>query len=287
MCIPILNPDGASAYTRVNANEIDLNRDALAITQPESKILRNQIEAFKPDYCFNLHDQRTIFGVLETKLPATTAFLAPSYDDSLNYNKTRLKAVSVINSINNELQKHIKGQVSRFDDAFNINCIGDYCTHLGIPTILFEAGHYFQDYNREEVRKYIFIALKTALKTALETILTDNTMTKESILSDYLKIPQNNKCFYDIIVKNVKILDNSEEKIINFAAQYVEVLDKNMISFVAVIAETTNLNTVFGHLEVDASKNKISYSSDDFEIGKSLSIFIDKSFHFINGIKQL
>ena len=26
--IPILNPDGAEAYTRVNANAVDLNRDA-------------------------------------------------------------------------------------------------------------------------------------------------------------------------------------------------------------------------------------------------------------------
>ena len=26
--IPMLNPDGADAYTRVNANSVDLNRDA-------------------------------------------------------------------------------------------------------------------------------------------------------------------------------------------------------------------------------------------------------------------
>src|SRR5690606_40539889 len=38
--IPILNPDGANVYTRVNANEVDLNRDAQLRTQPESRILR-------------------------------------------------------------------------------------------------------------------------------------------------------------------------------------------------------------------------------------------------------
>ena len=59
--IPILNPDGAKAYTRVNANEVDLNRDALDLTQPESLILKACFEAFKPHFCYNLHGQRTIF----------------------------------------------------------------------------------------------------------------------------------------------------------------------------------------------------------------------------------
>ncbi len=60
--IPILNPDGAQAYTRVNANDVDLNRDAQALTQPESKVLRAVFESFKPHYCYNLHGQRTIFS---------------------------------------------------------------------------------------------------------------------------------------------------------------------------------------------------------------------------------
>lgn len=63
--IPMLNPDGAEMYTRVNANEVDLNRDAQNLSQPESVVLRNTFLDFKPDFCFNLHDQRTIFNVGE------------------------------------------------------------------------------------------------------------------------------------------------------------------------------------------------------------------------------
>ena len=37
--IPMLNPDGADDYTRANANGVDLNRDALDQTQPESQLL--------------------------------------------------------------------------------------------------------------------------------------------------------------------------------------------------------------------------------------------------------
>ena len=38
--IPILNPDGAQRYTRKNANEIDLNRDAVERVAKESRVLR-------------------------------------------------------------------------------------------------------------------------------------------------------------------------------------------------------------------------------------------------------
>ena len=47
-CLPMLNPDGALLYTRENANNIDLNRDAQDLTQPESKVLKSVFETFKP-----------------------------------------------------------------------------------------------------------------------------------------------------------------------------------------------------------------------------------------------
>src|SRR5690606_2236569 len=72
--IPMLNPDGAIAYTRVNANAVDLNRDAQDRTQPESIALHELYQNFKPDYCFNLHDQRTIYNVGDTPKPATVSF---------------------------------------------------------------------------------------------------------------------------------------------------------------------------------------------------------------------
>ena len=159
LIIPILNPDGAEAYTRVNANEIDLNRDSVDLSQPESKLLRKTFEEFEPDFCYNLHDQRTIFAAGDKNYPATISFLAPSYNNEKEYNKNRLKAVNVIAEMNEELQKYIPNQVGRFDDSFNINCIGDMFQSLGVPTILFEAGHYQDDYEREETRKFIFISI--------------------------------------------------------------------------------------------------------------------------------
>ena len=49
--VPMLNPDGAEAYTRINANKVDLNRDAQDLSQPESLILKELYTNIKPDYC--------------------------------------------------------------------------------------------------------------------------------------------------------------------------------------------------------------------------------------------
>ncbi|MET0758974.1 MAG: M14 metallopeptidase family protein, partial [Flavobacterium sp.] len=154
-CLPMLNPDGALLYTRENANKVDLNRDSQTLSQPESKLLRAIFERFKPHYCYNLHDQRTIFGTENTNKPATVSFLAPSYNEERDINEVRMKAIDVIVAMNETLQHYIPNQVGRFDDSFNINCIGDTFQSLNVPTILIEAGHFPKDYDREETRKYV------------------------------------------------------------------------------------------------------------------------------------
>ena len=211
-CIPMLNPDGAELYTRENANKVDLNRDSQNLTQPESKVLRTVFESFQPHYCFNLHDQRTIFGVANTGKPATLSFLAPSYNEERKINESRLKAINLIAGINQVLQQYIPNQVGRFDDSFNLNCIGDTFQFLGVPTVLFEAGHFPNDYQREETRKYVFIALISSFIFLSENDLVGDETNK------YLNIPQNKVVFYDLIYKNIKINYDSIEIIINFAA---------------------------------------------------------------------
>ena len=51
--IPILNPDGAQDYNRYNANGVDLNRDAQALTQSESLVLREAFNNFEPGITFS------------------------------------------------------------------------------------------------------------------------------------------------------------------------------------------------------------------------------------------
>ena len=275
--IPILNPDGAITYTRENANNIDLNRDFVNLSQPETNCLLDVYNKFKPDYCFNMHDQRTIFGIKSALKPATVSFLAPSYNENRDFNETRTKAAQLIAAMNKDLQKFIPNQVGRFDDGFNINCAGDYFQSQGIPTILFEAGHFQNDYNREETRKFIFYALLSAM-----SFLQNNSFKNQDI-DEYLNIPQNFNGFFDIICKNVKTVDNNEEKIINFAIQYSEVLTDNNIEFVAKIVKIDDLEDSESHVTIDAQGKLFTNNSNNFPMINDFANFKLNNIEIING----
>ncbi len=278
-CLPMVNPDGAKLYTRENANKIDLNRDSQLLSQPESIVLRACFKKFKPDFCYNLHDQRTIFGVADSGKPATVSFLAPSFNEEREINEVRQKAINVIAAINETLQQFIPNQVGRFDDSFNINCIGDTFQNLNVPTILFEAGHFDQDYEREETRNFIFIALLSSFKYINENDLVYNRY------DEYVKIPQNKVVFYDFVCKNIKINYDNNKIITNFAIQFKEELSENRICFNAYIAAIGDLENYFGHIEFDAQgaiysddKNNIPEVNQkaDFTLGDNLKVINGK-----------
>lgn len=278
--LPMLNPDGSELYTRENANGIDLNRDAQNLSQPESVVLRKVFDSFNPDYCYNLHDQRTIYGAGTTNNPATVSFLAPAFNENRDINEVRIKAINVIVAMNETLQNYIPNQVGRFDDSFNLNCVGDTFQYLNVPTILFEAGHFSKDYEREITRKYIFIALISGIEFLYENDIVINK------IDHYLKIPQNNVVFYDFVYKNVKINCDGNEKIINFAAQFEELLNKDKIAFEAKIAQIDDLENFYGHIEVDAQNETYSDENNNFpNIEQKANFYLGNNIKIVNGSK--
>ena len=278
--LPMLNPDGAKLYTRENANGVDLNRDAKNLSQPESVILRNTFDSFQPSFCFNLHDQRTIYGVGKLGTPATVSFLAPAYNENRDVNQVRTDAMGVIVAMNAALQQFIPNQVGRFDDTFNLNCVGDTFQSLNVPTLLFEAGHFANDYDREITRKYIFIALLSGISHLYENDIVLNE------IDNYLNIPQNNIVFYDFVYKNVKINYDSKEIIINFAAQFNEVLIADQIIFEAHIVQIDNLVNYFGHFVVDAQCKAYKYQNKYFPVINEIATFnLGDDIKIVNGNK--
>ena len=90
-----------------------------------------------------------------------------------------------------------------------------------------------------------------------------------------MHIYQNNKCFYDLISKNVKIIDNNVEKIIKFAVQYKEVLKNNEIEFIPEIIQIENLDNFYAHQTIDFNYDLFEFENRNFpKIGDAIKIRI-------------
>ena len=270
--IPQLNPDGAATYTRCNANGVDLNRDAVNLTQPESIALKGVFDEFKPHFCFNLHGQRTIFAAGKKGQPSVLSFLSPAVNYEGSITQSRLKAMQIIVAIKNNLSTSLENQIGRYDASFNINCVGDLFTSLGTPTVLFEAGHYPMDYDRDITLNFVHNAIMIGL----------NVIAKEDYIKfnpdEYLQIPENSKDYTDIIVHGVTIRDGNETlKNQSLALQYEEVLDNNRILFEPkCLTYGRNLDLI-GHQTFLISDLNIP-DSIEFKTGKIIEIFKKSGF---------
>ncbi|RXP61875.1 zinc carboxypeptidase [Lutibacter sp. HS1-25] len=210
--IVLLNPDGAIKFTRENANNIDLNRDAVNRAAVESNLLRDTLDSFNPQFCFNLHDQRSIFNVEGTPNPATISFLAPSEDIDRTLTNGRKETMSVIVAMNELLQQLIPNQIGRYTDEFYPTATGDNFQKLGHNTILIEAGHFKDDYDRDITRKYNFYALLQGL------LFIANNSTFSNYLP-YFDIPNNDNKFLDIIYEDVSTGTEAENKLEDIGIQ--------------------------------------------------------------------
>jgi hypothetical protein len=182
--------------------------------------------------------------------PATLSFLSPAADADRTVIENRLSAMNLIAAINKEMQQFIPGQIGRYDDAFNANCVGDAFQMLSTPTILFEAGHFHGDYEREKTRKYVFLALWKALES-----VAFNTMDSNSKKA-YVAIPENQKCFFDILVHNAHLLNSTLEVGNSVGILYKEQLFKDNIHLQPFIDKTGVLDGYFGHLTYDCANLK-------------------------------
>ncbi len=257
--IPMLNPDGALAYTRVNYNQVDLNRDAQNLSQVESKIFKSVVEKVKPLVAFNLHGQRTIFSAGEAASSAIVSFLSPASNKERTVTDSRKKGMRIIAEMNKALQIAIPNCVGRYDDGFNINCTGDTMESNGYTTILFEAGHNPNDYDREITRKWMYLSLITALKfISLNGITVNN-------YKAYFNIPENGKLFKDIIVRNYPLNDNK----IDVSIQYKETLINEKLNFIPIITQIETQITENGHIEYDSDVEEVTIYNvlEKLEIG--------------------
>lgn len=275
--IPMLNPDGSTLYTRRNACGVDLNRDFIQEASPEIRLLKEYVDEIQPQFLFNLHDQRSIFNVGNLNEPATLAFLAPSADVERSLNDDRIASMSVIDYMYKELKEVIPNKIARFSDEFYPTSTGDNFMKLGFPTILFEAGHFPLDYNRNYVRKMNALAILLALDKISEGNLVD--------IGTYFEIPENNKRFLDVILRNVLVKSNESESLLDIGIYFEEKLNPTSreIEFISRIEEIGDLSTYFGHREIDKNGKVYVGKSSMYPAVGDHADFSVGAVHFENG----
>jgi len=54
--VPMVNPDGNEAHQRRNSRKIDLNRNHVILTEPETQMLHHLFEQYKPEVTLDVHE---------------------------------------------------------------------------------------------------------------------------------------------------------------------------------------------------------------------------------------
>ncbi len=248
--IPVLNPDGAYAFTRHNAAGVDINRDAPTQSVPESRFLLECAEAFQPNWAFNMHDQRSIFSVGSSANPATMAFLAPVFPpDFPGRESNREMAMGLIGSIVGAYSEVEKSQTSRFSDEYYPLAMGEFFQAKGIATVLVESGggEFFRDKARARTTHF--------LAEALRKLSLGDDIFSSAYVDNYLAIEQNQTSLRDVIFRNVWVDDNR----LDFAFQLKYLHKQNKFSL--ELDTVGELKHLYGYREVhlDSSKHELAH----------------------------
>jgi hypothetical protein len=138
--VPMLNPDGAELWQRRNLQGIDINRDALALTTPEGRLLKRLRDEWRPEIGFNLHNQNPRYAVGNTLRQAAVSLLAVPSDEARTDTPGRVRNKKLCAVMVAALAPFVEGRVGRYDDTFNPRAFGDNISRWGTPVILIETG---------------------------------------------------------------------------------------------------------------------------------------------------
>jgi len=248
--IPMLNPDGAEKFTRRNAIGIDINRDAVRLQSPESKILKAVRDSLNADFGFNLHDQSKYYNAERTEKPATISYLAPAYNYEKSINTTRANAMKIIVQMNSVIQQYAPGQVGRYSDDFEPRAFGDNIQKWGTSTILIESGGYKDDPEKQFIRKLNYVSILAAI----HSISTDNF--KNISIDEYNLIPKNDRKLFDVKINNLTFSYLGKDYTVDLGIQNLESDNNTHTDFYNIgrIMDIGDLSTFYGYQTLDAKE---------------------------------
>ncbi len=245
--IPMINPDGAEAFKRRNALDIDLNRDAISQISPEAQILKNARDNFEPEFGFNLHDQQIYYNVHNTPKQATISVLAPAYNEATEINDVRKRAMQTIAGMNEVLQQLIPGQVGKYDDEFEPRAFGDNIQKWGTSTILIESGGYTNDPEKQYIRKINFMIILNAL----QQIATKGY--EQYTTEQYFAIGDNDLQLVDLLLNEVSIPVAGKSYPIDLAIRRRDVTSGASYYMASTVEDLGDMQVYFGMETLDAT----------------------------------
>jgi hypothetical protein len=244
----MLNPDGAARFQRRTAQGIDMNRDALALQTPEARLLKQLKDTIKPVFGFNLHDQQ-LSTVGAARDLAAIALLAPAYDAEKTDNEVRLRAKHVASVFAALVKQSGQTRITRYDDEFEPRAFGDNMQKWGTSTVLVESGHAADDPEKSSIRKLNFIGILGSLQAigSGEFAGWDR--------SHYEHLPRNGSKAYDVVIRNVCILQaGGKTTAADLAVSYQ--VDTHSES-APILADIGDLHTYLGVREIDGGEKQI------------------------------
>ncbi|HJW31140.1 MAG TPA: M14 family zinc carboxypeptidase, partial [Saprospiraceae bacterium] len=250
--LPLVNPDGASRIQRRTAQNIDMNRDALALVTPEARILKSVRDEVEPEFGFNLHDQE-LSTIGNSRELTAIALLAPAFDKEKSDNTVRRKAKQVAAVFVDSIRKFIPGRIACYDDTFEPRAFGDCMQKQGTSTVLVESGHVLGDPDKNIVRKLNFVGILASL----------HAIAKGEYLStsgaSYEQLPFNGKKAYDVVIRNVAI-DHGAGKFTQVDLGISYQVDTHSESTPKLI-DVGDLHTYIGLKEIEGRGRSIPASS--------------------------
>ena len=254
--IPMLNPDGASRWTRENAIGIDLNRDALRLIAPESQILKRVRDSLNADYGFNLHDQSKYYNVERLNNEASISFLATAFDYEKSRSAGRDEAMQLISYLYQINQKYIPNHTGRYNDEFEPRAFGDNIQKWGTKLILIETGGFKNDPEKQLGRKLNFVLIGSALEAIQKGLH------KAIAIEQYNQIPRNDRNLFDLKIEKVQKEVNGSYYTVDLG-YYIEKSDddsnKNKVVYQVTLEDQGDLSTYAGYKSFNAEGLKVLY----------------------------
>jgi hypothetical protein len=254
--IPMLNPDGASRWTRENAIGIDLNRDALRLIAPESQILKRVRDSLNADYGFNLHDQSKYYNVERLSNEASISFLATAFDYEKSRSAGRDEAMQLISYLYQINQKYIPNHTGRYNDDFEPRAFGDNIQKWGTKLILIETGGFKNDPEKQLGRKLNFVLIGSALEAIQKGLH------KAIAVEQYNQIPRNDRNLFDLKIEKVQKEVNGSYYTVDLG-YYIEKSDddsdKNNVVYQVTLEDQGDLSTYAGYKTFNAEGLKVLY----------------------------